>query len=158
MGAWDTGSFDNDDAMDWVAYLQESDTLEPLETALDVEGDFVDSPDGAVVLAAAETLLAFVGQASAATPSQVAQWVSGHRYLDTRPLKGPALAALDLVISEDSELAELWDESDSGQKWRADVQRLRETLSAADLPAPVGTPPAPREAAPQPRPWWKFWA
>ena len=34
-GGWDTGPFDNDDALDWVWELTESDDLSAIDTALD---------------------------------------------------------------------------------------------------------------------------
>ncbi|WP_405744683.1 DUF4259 domain-containing protein [Streptomyces sp. NBC_01525] len=43
-------------------------------------------------------------------------------------LTGLAVRALDRVLAPDSELAELWDESDSGPQWRASVAGLRAAL------------------------------
>ncbi|MFD9816874.1 DUF4259 domain-containing protein [Streptomyces sp. NPDC059080] len=46
-------------------------------------------------------------------------------------LTGLAVRALDRVLAPDSELAELWDESDSGPQWRASVAGLRAALGPA---------------------------
>jgi len=34
MGAWGTGTFENDDAADWIAELDESNTVQPVVSAL----------------------------------------------------------------------------------------------------------------------------
>ncbi|MGW1836297.1 DUF4259 domain-containing protein [Streptomyces sp. BBFR2] len=46
-------------------------------------------------------------------------------------LTGLAVRALDRVLAPDSELAELWDESDAGPQWRASVAGLRAALGPA---------------------------
>ncbi|MFC9623932.1 DUF4259 domain-containing protein [Streptomyces sp. NPDC056930] len=44
-----------------------------------------------------------------------------------------AIDALDQVIAQSSELAELWDEAPNGPKWRQDIALLRAIL---DPPIP----------------------
>ncbi len=53
--------------------------------------------------------------------------------VDLRPI---AASALDRVLADESELAELWDESEDGPAWRRAVQELREVLAPAPGPAP----------------------
>ncbi|MER6256928.1 DUF4259 domain-containing protein [Streptomyces sp. NPDC001584] len=48
-------------------------------------------------------------------------------------LRTLAVDALDQVVSELSELAELWAEAANGPKWREDITRLRDVL---DPPIP----------------------
>ncbi|WP_051860431.1 DUF4259 domain-containing protein [Streptomyces anulatus] len=48
-------------------------------------------------------------------------------------LRTLAVGALDQVVSNRSELAELWAEATNGPKWRQDITRLRDIL---DPPIP----------------------
>ncbi|MFH8500527.1 DUF4259 domain-containing protein [Streptomyces coeruleorubidus] len=50
---------------------------------------------------------------------------------DLRPL---AVEALDRVVAEKSELAELWDETPSGPQWRQSISRLRAVLAPESDP------------------------
>ena len=43
-------------------------------------------------------------------------------------LRTLAVDALDHVVSDRSELAELWDDAADGSKWRHDITRLRDVL------------------------------
>ncbi|MFE3165295.1 DUF4259 domain-containing protein [Streptomyces sp. NPDC059224] len=53
-------------------------------------------------------------------------------------LRPPAVEALDRVIAEASELAELWDETPDGPKWRRNISRIRAVLAPG--PAPQENP------------------
>lgn len=53
---------------------------------------------------------------------------------DLTSLRAVAHQALDRVISEPSELMEVWDEPEGGGPWQATVDRLRKTL----MPQPPG--------------------
>ena len=57
MGAWGIGTFDNDDASDWPYDLEGSEGTVLIEESLDrvlAEEDYLESPDCANALAAAE--------------------------------------------------------------------------------------------------------
>ena len=56
-------------------------------------------------------------------------WLDSHaRQVDPGD-RGLAASALDRVVGEHSELAELWDEAPNGDAWRAGIASLRATLS-----------------------------
>lgn len=58
MGAWDAGSFGNDDAMDWLSEFEEK-PMDAIRTAIAVviesdENDYLDAADCCIALAAVE--------------------------------------------------------------------------------------------------------
>ncbi len=155
MGTWDVGPFDNDGASDWAWELEESDSIEVLKAALDPQASYVEAPEGEIAIAAAAVLTAFVGE-SVGVPDEVASWVNSHRHLDVRELKTDALSALDAVVSEDSELTELWEESGDSASWRATVDQIRHVLDS-EWPAPSAVVPTPPSKTPSDKSWWQFW-
>ena len=86
MGAWGTGSFENDDAMDWVADLEGSDDLaivvETLSRVADAGDDYVETPEGAAAVAAAEVVAALLGASGPTVTDEVREWVNAHAELD----------------------------------------------------------------------------
>jgi len=130
MGTWDVGPFDNDDAADWAYVLQDSNDLSVLEAAFSVEPGYLESPDGSLIVAAAEALTALRGGPSGSMTPETESWVDAHRALDTSPLVPLALQALDRVLGQESELRELWEENDEEfPNWEASVQDLRARLA-----------------------------
>ncbi|WP_153451426.1 DUF4259 domain-containing protein [Streptomyces smaragdinus] len=135
MGTWGMGPFDNDHAADFAGDLDElpaDERLGAIEKALlmaaegegYLDGDLGDhAVAGAAVIAAGLPGGDPLGVYGPEEPmAEIPGWI-------------PALAvrALDRVVGEESELAELWDESGRGQQWRAVVRRLRAVL---DGPGP----------------------
>ncbi|MFF0392175.1 DUF4259 domain-containing protein [Kitasatospora sp. NPDC004615] len=134
MGAWDIGLFDNDTAADFAGDLDEAapEQREALIRAVLGGGvgefDDLDADDGCQIVAAAALVAA---QCPGGTPISTAYGPD-----QPLPLFGPdvrrlALNALAGVLSEESELAELWDESDEGPAWRHELEQLRTVLAAA---------------------------
>ena len=77
MDTWGVGTFDNDDAADWLAELQatddEADLQATFEAADDSEG-YLEAPEGARILCACELIAALTG-----VPSACPRSVSGFR-------------------------------------------------------------------------------
>ncbi|MFE3069924.1 DUF4259 domain-containing protein [Streptomyces sp. NPDC059247] len=133
MGTWDIGPFDNDTAADFsyrVDEAPEEQRAEVLRTAfrevVETSGDYLDS-DLAVIAIASAALLA--AQCPGGTPvtSYGPKKPLPPLPEDLRPL---AVAALDLALGKDSELLELWEESD-GEAWKASVLELRGVLAGS---------------------------
>lgn len=132
-GAWDVGSFDNDDALDWVWELSESDDLSLVEEALQraVEAtDYLEAPTGSVAIVAAEVVAALRGNPSSKLPPEVSEWTSAHKFAISDALLQSARSAVTSVRNaESSELAQLWSESqDTASLWHAELSDLLERL------------------------------
>lgn len=129
MGAWGIGTFDNDDAADWLFDLEASSDISVVSAALQLDGDYIEAPDASAALAAVEIILALMGKPRDGLPDEAGAWVAKHGALDANSLRQPAITALDVIMSEKSELRELWFESDEGDAWLADVTEMRGLLA-----------------------------
>ena len=130
MGAWVASAFENDDALDWVSELEDG-AVDLVRAGLAVtQVDYLESPDGSVSIAAAEVVAAAVGNPAGSLPASVTRWVDAHGASVANAEVVLALAALDRVTAENSELAELWAESDD-REWSQSVEDLRNRLNTA---------------------------
>jgi hypothetical protein len=131
MSVWDIGPFDNDLAMDWVQDLQESNDLYYIEDTLNnvlEEGDtFIPMPFACEALAAIEVLARLQGQPGGEAVDDVDAWVETARKKFRRraDLVEKSLKVLDLIVSEKSELANEWAQTDEHVAWRGMVEQLR---------------------------------
>jgi hypothetical protein len=135
MSAWSAASFDNDDAVDWLADLSQSTDLQPVQTALEAvtrldTASYLEAPEASAALAAAEVVAALLGRPAANLPEEVHTWVAAHRQLGvTDDLRTTARRAVARVQAR-SELRELWDESpDAGATWRQRLSNLMTRLA-----------------------------
>ena len=124
MGAWGTGSFENDDALDFLAGLDEEEdadaVIETLEAA--VEADYLEAPDASAAVAAAEVVAAMLGKAAPRLPKEVAAWALSQGAPDAE-LLAAAKGALGVVL-ENSELKDLWEDGDEAARWADGVKAL----------------------------------
>jgi hypothetical protein len=130
MGAWGAGSFENDDAMDWVGELATESGAAALRAAFmavaAANDDYLEGPDCSIAIAAAEAVAAARGYPSESLPEEVARWVETKPIVAT-DLTALAMAAVDRIVRK-SELKDLWDESDSAEAWREAMTDLRKRL------------------------------
>src|SRR5688572_4449750 len=138
MGAVGAGSFENDDALDWLGeFLAEGDpeavreALEPIPGA--DQGDYLEAPGCSAALAAAEVLATAGGRPPPDVPPELAEWVQDRKPAFGAGLYNLALAAIARITSG-SELAELWAEGDDSE-WRAAVEDLEKRLRSARPPS-----------------------
>jgi hypothetical protein len=131
MGAWGSGPFDNDDASDWVYELEGADDLslcrDALEEAALVSG-YLDVGEGTKALAAAEVVAAAAGRRGSDLPEDVDAWLDTIRPEPTPDDLALARRAVERVKGNDSELAELWAESDASTEWLGLVDNLLKRL------------------------------
>lgn len=132
MGAWGSGAFENDDALDAVGDLVDGTfELDELRAALDA--DYLEAPDGSVALALVEVALATLGRTDpAAELDEVDIRLLATQFDD---------AAYELILQvaeralrpDASELYELWEEAgeDDLAEWRATAAASVEQLRAA---------------------------
>ena len=130
MGAWGPGSFENDDAMDWVVALAEGSGDSVLREAFAripfTDDGYLEAPDCAIAIAAAEAVAAARGRPNRSMPEEVTGWVQKKPAVST-DLLGLARVAVDRIASK-SELKDLWDESESADEWRTGMNDLRRRL------------------------------
>lgn len=131
MGAFGAGVFDNDDALDWLEELLESDGIGLIMRALDdaLSADYLEIPEASAALVAAEVLAARNLRASAALPEELRGWTERADIVLTEQMLARAQTAVARVAT-DSELAEVWGESGAAEQWQASLVDLRERLDA----------------------------
>ncbi|MEV6508896.1 DUF4259 domain-containing protein [Streptomyces sp. NPDC051642] len=135
MGTWDVGPFDNDTAADWCGDLDDAspDARQGLvRDALARSADTIDYLDARIADEAIAAAALVAAQCPGGDPAHP-HYGPDEPLPDLTALRALALQALDRVMTEPSELLELWDGSD-GTPWRATVSRLRSTLT----PQPPG--------------------
>jgi len=131
MGAWDATAFGNDDAADWAAGLVETDN--PLEflkrTFALAEGDsYLEAPDGSQLVAAAAVVAAAIsGRVPPGFPEDVSRWLHG-KADSLMGLAASAAAGLQRVKGDDSELRDLWRETEEFSAWEADLEVISMAL------------------------------
>ena len=133
MGTWDIGTFDNDTACDWAYELESSSDLSVIEKSIDavLEEDEIDADYACEALAAIDTIVRLQGHSGIqnAYTEVVDRWVEKHQFNIPQELIEKAQKAISLILSEKSELYELWLESNDFDAWKADVQSLAHRLS-----------------------------
>jgi hypothetical protein len=118
MGVWGYLPFENDDALDWLEEL-EAGGSDVFRQALAKAGDrYVEAPDGAVALAAAEVTAASQGNPLGDLPENVTDWVTAH--------------GLE-ITAEDVEMAVEVVDRVRTQRW------LEETIDSQELSSIAGT-------------------
>jgi predicted hydrocarbon binding protein len=132
MGTWGSGVFANDDAMDWIAGLEETDDIGVVEGALDavVNADgYIEAPTCAEALAAAEVVATMRKEPGSDVPSEVFECIARVGREMSPELPGEAQRAIDRILA-DSELQELWEEAggESLEEWRSTLTELRGRL------------------------------
>lgn len=132
MGAWGAGSFENDDASDWLGDFCDDPDKEALSGALstvaetDAE-DYLEAPDCSAGLAAAEVVAALKGAPHPDMPDDAKECVSKLKSEAGAGMVALALRAVERIRAN-SELKELWDESESPDEWYAAVGELEQRL------------------------------
>ena len=129
MGAWGTGSFENDEAKDWVAGLDKivpEELTRILAQAVDVPG-YMEAPAAYVAVAAAEVVAALSGASAEGAPPGIVDWAEARPQALTPELKAVAIRALERV-RRNSEAKDLWMEADGLNDWIAAIQELQSRL------------------------------
>jgi hypothetical protein len=154
VGAWGTGTFENDDALDFAAQIAGSeDGADLLRRQLELAGapGTLDAPASEASLVAAEMVAAARGAPDPGMPPALARWVQKEAPALGEDDVRLALAACERVLA-DSELRQLWSEDEQQlAAWTAAVAGLVERLSGV-----AGEGAAPSTAAGVAVPW-KMW-
>jgi hypothetical protein len=135
MGAWDVGTFDNDAARDWAYELESQSDISmvalTLVNVLAVGAEYLDSYIASEGLAAAEVVARLRGNWGVRNSSTetIDTWVETHPTQPSTELVSQAIAAIDRVLTEPSELLELWSDSDDFVRWRNAIEDLRRRVA-----------------------------
>ena len=134
MGAWGTDAFSNDDALDFLADLVDADDDTPLYDALanvaEAEADEnVEAGSAFVALAAAEVVAALAGQASPVAPEALLEWVDMQSKNELVDSHLDYASQVVERVKMDSELAELWSETEHAPSWAEEMADLRRRLA-----------------------------
>lgn len=140
MGAWGHEPFSNDDAMDWLNEMLDAEDDEPLIEALGEvagaePGEYLDADLGSIALAAAALVAALGGYDDGHLPEDLTEWIDDQDEEVVQELHAkhaPVARAAVARVRVDSELAELWEESDDAQAWHKSVDALEAALARAD--------------------------
>lgn len=127
MGAWGSGAFENDDAVDWLTDLEENGVAAVEVALVDASrGEYIEGDVGSCGLAAAEAVAAALSGPASELPDAVLEAVAAHAD-ELRALRESALQAVRRVGAAESELARLWEEAGDGQ-WRDGLRSLERRL------------------------------
>ena len=134
MGAWGYGNFENDALLNSLNYFVEE--AEDSVVAIAEAFRWLDEPDGlsdddmcSEMLAACEVIAALKGAPAPDLPENVQDWVQEHQFEEVEHLRTTALAAIEQITTE-SELKNLWEDSDDYSNWLAVQADLRVRLQS----------------------------
>ena len=136
MGTWAVDALGNDDACDWAYGLEECDDLSYVEETLDkalTEGaEYLEAPDACEALAAIETIARLQGNCGEkdSYSEPIDAWVEKTGLVPGKALAEKALKVIDRILADESELKELWQESDEFDAWQASVKALASRVRA----------------------------
>ena len=133
MGTWGIGSFENDDAADFMIDVLDSGDLSLIREVLDnvlTSTEYVEARDAALAIVAAEIATAALGRATLAAQQEagLADWLARIRPTIDDNLRQQAVNALRRILAEHSELRELWEDTGDFQDWEATVMDLEQQL------------------------------
>jgi len=134
MSCWAVDSFGNDDAADWVAALVDQTDSglvdEAIADVLNTSG-YLEAPSASQALAAIEVLAAILHRPSLALlqNEQLVEWVRDQGQTVSPQQRTSAIAAIDRIIGDESELRELWEESEEFGDWKKIIADLRLRLT-----------------------------
>jgi hypothetical protein len=134
MGAWGTGLFENDDALDFAGDVVERGGLALVENVLveilDMGDEYIEAPEAEQALVAAEIVAALAGRPAAEYPDELAEWLDELEAVPDDALVDTARRTVQRVLTPPSELLELWEEAgeDDYAEWRVGVEAIAARL------------------------------
>lgn len=127
MGAWGVNTFENDDSLDWIGDFCDESNEEALNDAFtfvnEIGDNYLEAIEASSALAAAEIVAALKHSPSPDLPEDVKECVNNLNLKPSDKLISDSLRAIERVKS-DSELKELWEESERFSEWNKVVDNL----------------------------------
>lgn len=130
-GAWGPGSFENDDALDWVIDCVRSNGPDLVAGALNqaVSARYLEAPEGSFAVAAAEVVAAARGKPTEKLPIELRSWLRKQPAGGIAKLGPLAIQAMERTgTAQSSELADLWRQSSSYSTWQRGLRDLVKRL------------------------------
>lgn len=132
VNIWGSGPFANEHAAAFVREVVADGVPalhEAFEVVLDPDLDFVEAEEGQRAVAAAGVLAAALnGDTSEIIDAGLRVWLAATDHAALVPLRSLAAEALARVTGPQSELPELWEDSEGAEAWYADSEKLRSAL------------------------------
>lgn len=133
MGAWGAGPFDNDDAGDFADAVARRGDLAAIKSAFDqvLAADYVEAPLAWEAVAGADIIAMLAGRPCDKTdyPESIQNWSKNLARAPSADEKEKARRALDRILSPQSELLELWEDSDDLEAWKASLEDIKRRLA-----------------------------
>jgi len=144
VGSWGVASFENDAAGDWFLLVEEApDPGAVMASAIDdviSAAGFLEVDVCCEAIAAAELCACCAGQLPDRLPDNVDGWVQANPH-------GPHADEVELAIQavtrvrEESELRDLWEDSEDCSQWLAEVDHLLSRLRRSSAGSPPSVSP-----------------
>ncbi|OPG98904.1 hypothetical protein B2I21_11390 [Chryseobacterium mucoviscidosis] len=134
MGAWGTGIFENDDILDWKLDLFDTYDMELIEETIEevLEEEYIESDLASNALGAIEILAALQGSPGKEILNKQSDTEDLYDWINTHKGKGKKLISKAKravkKIKKDSELKELWEESEEYLIWLNTINDLEKRL------------------------------
>ncbi|XID91563.1 DUF4259 domain-containing protein [Paenibacillaceae bacterium WGS1546] len=129
MGAWGYGNLENDTVLDWVEELKETQGLSVITEAIEMvfDDNDLDADTASIAIGAIEILAALQDRpGNEEYDEELEEWINQHKGKGKELLQS-AQKALEKILLE-SELKELWEESESFEDWVKTIKELERRL------------------------------
>ena len=134
MGTWSHEPFGNDAAIDWAYQIQNTHDFllveQAIQRVLDCGPEYLDADVAVEAVAAAEIIAKALGRGtqSDAYTEEVDAWLKTISAAPTSALRSKAHQSLSRILGPDSELKELWEESEDLESWESSVRLLQSAI------------------------------
>ena len=133
MGAWNYGVFDDDTAYDALDDLKaSSNIIADIERYFDevIQAEYVDYDEAHYALVSAAFIDSVINDTQyRCDGDDYFEWTRLQKCFDFSPLKHKAVKAIDAVLSDNSELKELWEENEElYEAWKEDKLSMQKRL------------------------------
>ncbi len=133
MGAWGTGAFDNDSAGDFADAVCEGGGVAVLRDAFDhvleAGDEYLEAPTAEEAIAAAAIVARLKDGVPLPDEDRIEAWIARDQPVAGSDLIASARSALRRVMSDPSELLELWVEAEEFPDFEAGVNDLLRRLA-----------------------------
>ncbi|BAQ45248.1 hypothetical protein NS228_06875 [Methylobacterium indicum] len=133
MGAWGLGAFENDGAFESFCRVRDGkiDAIAQAFASALAQADYLEVDAGQNAVAAAEMVATAYDRPDRKLPDDIRDIIAAQaaRIRDVPELIGQARASLARVLTDGSEIAELWDEVGESAEWRERVTDLDRRLN-----------------------------